>query len=259
MCVQRTGCGTKESETSFAGPTMFGLSRTVDLRFERVSLEDVCCTIQDHLFVEIDRFQECTRIGYVFFHSNMSPHLKGMDAASGIRVVSQRVRKTRIDFMRKTCAIIVGCRALRVSSQPARRVAANGPIREAHRILPPDPDLAHLTRRVIVQQLRRFAAAGLKPVVSRRRTRDAGRVNVFETTWFSIYCSDSPPSTRCIDDRSSGGRRRATTSSCESSGVPVVGPGASWRVVFDGGLIHTAVGKVSGRGGPLTNRSGCAA
>ena len=86
-----------------------------------------------------------------------------------------------------------------------------------------------------------------------------GRVNVFETTWFSIYCSDSPPSTRCIDDRSSGGRRRATTSSCESSGVPVVGPGASWRVVFDGGLIHTAVGKVSGRGGPLTNRSGCAA
>ena len=29
--------------------------------------------------------------------------------------------------------------------------------------------------------------------------------------------------------------------------MPVVGPGASWRVVFDGGLIHTAVGKVSGR------------
>ena len=28
--------------------------------------------------------------------------------------------------------------------------------------------------------------------------------------------------------------------------MPVVGPGASWRVVFDGGLIHTAVGKVSG-------------
>ena len=86
-----------------------------------------------------------------------------------------------------------------------------------------------------------------------------GRVNVFETTWFSIYCSDSTPSTRCNDDRSSGGRGRATTACCESSGVPVVGPGASWRVVFDGGLIHTAVGKVSGRGGPLTNRSGCAA
>ena len=74
-----------------------------------------------------------------------------------------------------------------------------------------------------------------------------------------IYCSDSTPSTRCNDDRSSGGRGRATTACCESSGVPVVGPGASWRVVFDGGLIHTAVGKVSGRGGPLTNRSGCAA
>ena len=59
--------------------------------------------------------------------------------------------------------------------------------------------------------------------------------------------------------RSSGGRGRATTACCESSGVPVVGPGASWRVVLDGGLIHTAVGKVSGRGGPLTNRSGCAA
>ena len=88
---------------------------------------------------------------------------------------------------------------------------------------------------------------------------EPGRVNVFETTWFSIYCSDSTPSTRCNDDRSSGGRGRTTTACCESSGVPVVGPGASWRVVFDGGLIHTAVGKVSGRGGPLTNRSGCAA
>ena len=32
--------------------------------------------------------------------------------------------------------------------------------------------------------------------------------------------------------------------------------GASWG--GDGGSIHTAVGKVSGRGGPLTHRSGCA-
>ena len=28
------------------------------------------------------------------------------------------------------------------------------------------------------------------------RMVQSGRVNVFETTWFSIYCSDSTPSTR---------------------------------------------------------------
>ena len=28
------------------------------------------------------------------------------------------------------------------------------------------------------------------------RLVDSGRVNGFETTWFSIYCSDSTPSTR---------------------------------------------------------------
>ena len=45
---------------------------------------------------------------------------------------------------------------------------------------------------------------------------------------------------------------------CGSSGVTIVGPGASWSVVFAGGLIHTACGKISRRGGPCTNRSGCA-
>ena len=120
--------------------------------------------------------------------------------------------------------------------------------------LPPTPVSSRATTR------RMYSPDSLKvAVVLGFCSDDSGRVNVFETTWFSIYCSDSTPSTRCNDDRSSGGRGRATTACCESSGVPVVGPGASWRVVFDGGLIHTAVGKVSGRGGPLTNRSGCAA
>ena len=46
------------------------------------------------------------------------------------------------------------------------------------------------------------------------------------------------------------------TPCCGSFGVTIVDRGASWPVVFGGGLIQTAVGRVSGRGGPLTNRSG---
>ena len=46
---------------------------------------------------------------------------------------------------------------------------------------------------------------------------------------------------------------------CGSSGVTIVARGASWRVVFAGGLIQTAVGRVSRRGSPFTNRSGWAA
>jgi len=37
---------------------------------------------------------------------------------------------------------------------------------------------------------------------------------------------------------------------CGSFGVTIVDRGASWPVVFGGGLIQTAVGRVSGRGGP---------
>ena len=35
-----------------------------------------------------------------------------------------------------------------------------------------------------------------RPVHGDLNLGHAGRVNVFETTWFSIYCSDSTPSTR---------------------------------------------------------------
>ena len=40
------------------------------------------------------------------------------------------------------------------------------------------------------------------------------------------------------------------TPCCGSFGVTIAVPGASGRVVFGGGLIQTAVGRVLGRGGP---------
>ena len=43
----------------------------------------------------------------------------------------------------------------------------------------------------LLQVGRRFGAAFV-----RLERDESGRVNVFETTWFSIYCSDSTPSTR---------------------------------------------------------------
>ena len=52
---------------------------------------------------------------------------------------------------------------------------------------------------------------------------------------------------------------REITPCCGSSGVTIVAPGASSRVGFGGRLIQAAVGSVSGRGGPWTNRSGWAA
>ena len=44
-----------------------------------------------------------------------------------------------------------------------------------------------------------------------------------------------------------------------SAGVTIVVLGASSQGTFAGGLIYTAVGKVSSRGGPCTKRSGWAA
>jgi hypothetical protein len=41
--------------------------------------------------------------------------------------------------------------------------------------------------------------------------------------------------------------------------VTIVVPGASWRGVSVGALIHTASGRVSRRGDPWTNRAGCTA
>jgi apolipoprotein N-acyltransferase len=42
----------------------------------------------------------------------------------------------------------------------------------------------------------------------------------------------------------------------KSAGVTIVAPGASWSVDFAGGLIQTAFGRISRRGGPCTKRSG---
>ena len=86
-----------------------------------------------------------------------------------------------------------------------------------------------------------------------------GRVNNFETTGFSIHCSDSTRPMRAIDRPSSVGPGRHMTPCGGSSGVTIALPVAACPVGFSGGLIHTAVGRVSRRGEPCTNRSGCAA
>ena len=66
--------------------------------------------------------------------------------------------------------------------------------------------------------------------------QDAGRVNVFETTWFSIYCSDSTPSTprhrrveSTIDRAVVAAGQRPHAASCPGCRSRVLGhPGGSF-------------------------------
>ncbi|MBE3065535.1 MAG: hypothetical protein IMZ69_11030, partial [Spirochaetes bacterium] len=76
---------------------------------------------------------------------------------------------------------------------------------------------------------------------------DAGRVKDFETTCFSIYCSDSTLPMREIDRPSSVGPGRLMDPCSGSSGVTIAPPVGACSVGGGGGLIHTAVGKVSRR------------
>jgi hypothetical protein len=87
----------------------------------------------------------------------------------------------------------------------------------------------------------------------------AARTRIEHDGFWGFYCSDSTPLTSDIDRSPTMDGGRSITPCCGSSGVTIVVLGASWSVVFVGGLIHTAVGSVSGRGGPFTNRSGWAA
>src|SRR6266566_5074623 len=76
------------------------------------------------------------------------------------------------------------------------------------------------------------------------------------TSRSNARCRDSPLWTSEIGRSLTIECGPSITPCCGSFGVTIVDRGASWPVVFGGGLIQTAVGRVSGRGGPLTNRSG---
>jgi hypothetical protein len=104
-------------------------------------------------------------------------------------------------------------------------------------------------------------AAGSVAVVNGAagQANDPGRVNNFDTTWFRVYCCDVAHPMSALDRPSSAGGGRQMTPSFGSSGVTRTKPVVGGPVVFAGGLIHTAVGTVSSRGTPRTNRSGCAA